>query len=735
MLILLLFCFHGVTAHQLSVNVTERIVMEPGVTVKGTVAIPKDFFSHEDFHLASNFMFEDGRRLQNRFLWRVGVELEGNGSKENPIRVVLQHGRTTESFKLPYERYLDRDKGLVTASLPARIVDLCPVEPVEEDSELQITLVSTSQEQVTALVTPQLALEGQGWHRDGKGQELEANMSLSSTIVRTSYFKPEEGTRYVQLSVESLPGSDCFCSIVSVQQPRCPYFTSVSTATRYGLWQTMNETTSMVLKTTHFKEGFLIVVVATESDEFCGFVKKECKKSRDSNLYKRLKIRVDPVAGNETRLRGTLVILGIYLVIIVGSFILSEVQFRYDYNMFDDDRTVVNGVCTATMATLPTMMTLAAQQSLENKTTDEVDREAQLAKTNLHNLCEKLNKPEMKKSMYKKDGLYMGNLLLVSIFYSIAVFQLAFQSAAKQRETGNYNICYFNSRCQIPVGPFLDFNHFYSNLGYAVFGLIFAGIVFRRKMLFNNLITGEGHTMTPSTWRAQIEQRHGIPLQCGIYYTMGGALAMEGAMSASYHICPTTISFQFDTTYMYLIAILIYTKLYQNRHPDIASSSIQTYLVLGAALVLEALSLYFSSQIFWVAFCFIYMISLVCFVSNMYQLNTERHRKGFLFLRVGKLLGNETLMAAKKMRGREVPKIRPLLVFLALTCLANIAMCIFFAVKASEAEEGASNYLLLMFMANMFLYLCYYVRMKYHSDESLCLQAKAYLGKFTFAQP
>merc|ERR1712016_212843 len=88
-------------------------------------------------------------------------------------------------------------------------------------------------------------------------------------------------------------------------------------------------------------------------------------------------------------------------------------------------------------------------------------------------------------------------------------------------------------------------------------------------MLFNNLINREGHTTRPNAWRAQIEQRHGIPLQCGIYYTMGGALAMEGAMSASYHICPTTISFQFDTTYMYLIAILIYTKLYQNRHPDI----------------------------------------------------------------------------------------------------------------------------------------------------------------------
>ena len=226
-----------------------------------------------------------------------------------------------------------------------------------------------------------------------------------------------------------------------------------------------------------------------------------------------------------------------------------------------------------------------------------------------------------------------------------------------------------------------------------------------------------------------MEQRHGVPLQCGIYYTMGGALAMEGVMSASYHICPTTISFQFDTTYMYLIAILIYTKLYQNRHPDIAAGSIQSYLVLGAALILEALSLYFSSGLFWVIFCFIYMTALVCFVSNMYQLNTERHKKGFLFLRVAKLLGKETLMAAKKVNGREVPKLRPLLVFLATTCLVNIAMCIFFAVKAAESEDGASNYLLLMFMANMFLYLCYYIRMKYHYKEHLCSQAKAYLGE------
>ena len=721
------------TQRTLSVNVTEEVVMQPGETVDKTVSIPDGFLNHADF--------EDRGIFRNRLMWRIGIELKGDGNPENQIRVVLQHGRTSESYRLPYTRYRDRGKGLVTCSLPARIVDLCPLEPIHASSELHITLVSTSQKPVTALVTPQLVSEGQGWYQDGGGQELEANMSLSNTIVRTSYFKPEEGTRYVQLSIESLPGSDCFCSIVSIQQPRCPYFTSISTATRYGLWQTMDETTSMVLKTTDFTGGFLIVVVATESDEFCGFVKKECKEPRDTNLFKRLKIRLDPVAGNETRLRGTLIIFGIFLVIIVGAFILSEVQFRYKYKMFDDDRVVANGICAATMATVPTMMHLAENNATDatvekdngDEGADEADHEAQLAKAKqvkLHKLSEKLNKPEMKKSMYKKDGLYMGNLLLVSVFYSIAVFQLAFQSAAKQKESGNYDICYFNSRCQIPLGPFLDFNHFYSNLGYVVFGLIFAGIVFRRKMLFKNLIRGEGLITKPSNWRAQIEQNHGIPLQCGIYYSMGGALAMEGVMSASYHICPTTISFQFDTTYMYLIAILIYTKLYQNRHPDIAAGSVQSYLVLGAALVLEALSLYFSSGIFWVIFCFIYMTGLVFFVANMYQLNTERHRKGFLFFRVAGLLGTETLMAARKVKGREVPKVRPLLVFLAMTCLTNIAMCIFFAVKATGTEQGASNYLLVMFMANMFLYLCYYIRMKYHSNESLCFQAKVYLGEW-----
>ena len=167
MLLLLLVYSYGVSAQwggfrttkqTLSVNVTEEIVMQPGATVEKTVSIPDGFLNHADF--------EERGIFRNRLMWRIGIELKGDGNPENQIRVVLQHGRTSESYRLPYTRYLDRGKGLVTCSLPARIVDLCPLEPINERSELHITLVSTSQKPVTALVTPQLVSEGQGWHQE-----------------------------------------------------------------------------------------------------------------------------------------------------------------------------------------------------------------------------------------------------------------------------------------------------------------------------------------------------------------------------------------------------------------------------------------------------------------------------------------------------------------------------------------------------------------------------------------
>ena len=58
--------------------------------------------------------------------------------------------------------------------------------------------------------------------------------------------------------------------------------------------------------------------------------------------------------------------------------------------------------------------------------------------------------------------------------------------------------------------------------------------------------------------------RRGIPEQYGMFFAMGGALIMEGLLSACYHICPTVESFQFDTTFMYIMAVLVFLKVTYN---------------------------------------------------------------------------------------------------------------------------------------------------------------------------
>jgi len=197
-------------------------------------------------------------------------------------------------------------------------------------------------------------------------------------------------------------------------------------------------------------------------------------------------------------------------------------------------------------------------------------------------------------------------------------------------------------------------------------------------------------------------------------------------MSAAYHICPTTISFQYDTTFMYLIAILIYVKLYQNRHPDSSASSVKSYIVLGMAIMLEAISIYVgNSPWFWGIFCFIYILSIVCVVANIYQLDSGDKMKNLkstspldkvTFFKVYHLLFNET---KNTLTGKRKGKARPLLVFISVTCVINVALCVFFGVKASLEDVTASNFLLYLFMINMFIYLGYYVFMKKRNNESL----------------
>ena len=235
----------------------------------------------------------------------------------------------------------------------------------------------------------------------------------------------------------------------------------------------------------------------------------------------------------------------------------------------------------------------------------------------ISDLSQKLNdKKNHRRSKYEKSKMYWECVLIVSIYYSIPTVQMVLDTNQEYDTTGNQDLCFLNHGCTKPLGQLKDFGSTFSNLGYIVLGLLFISIVRMKRKRYENLQASHDN-IDPNL--------HGVPQQNGVYYAMGAALIMEGIMSTIYHVCPTTLAFQFDTTYMYLIAILMFVKLFQCRHPDLSLNAFEAYMGLGIALTLEAFSYYFHGLPFWIVFCTIYMAFVVIISVVTYSLGAVKY--------------------------------------------------------------------------------------------------------------
>ena len=365
----------------------------------------------------------------------------------------------------------------------------------------------------------------------------------------------------------------------------------------------MDESTSMLIDVDDLTDGkkeLLIVLIGAE-DEVCNFVNTDARRKRcegrkevGESLQKTVTITLEPTARTDDRLKATFIVAIGYLGITIACFIVSGYLFKFDMQDRDierrkpvledemraagEEKTLGDLKIEDGQTRLEEAVSIADEEG-EEKTKIEIkdpgieNGEVTLldpqTEEGLQTLCSAVQRtglsvrkplyrrtlpltaPNKSKSRYKKNQLFMGGLFIISIFYAVTVLQTAFAAQRMSYETGNNDICYFNSRCQIPllytIQFVLDFNHVFSNLGYVVFGFTFIGIVYMKSKRYADNVN-------------ELLSNHGVPYLTGVYYSMGGALVMEGLMSAAYHICPTTTSFQFDTTFMYLIAILIHVN-------------------------------------------------------------------------------------------------------------------------------------------------------------------------------
>ena len=112
---------------------------------------------------------------------------------------------------------------------------------------------------------------------------------------------------------------------------------------------------------------------------------------------------------------------------------------------------------------------------------------------------------------------------------------------------------------------------------------------------------------------------------------MGAALMFEGILSGCYHICPTAENFQFDTTFMYCISVLVFlkvsvyfivfwhfnssfSKVYQFRHCDVTHTAHIVFTVIGLALIFEVVGIFTDHILFWIVFVMVYITFVFIFI-------------------------------------------------------------------------------------------------------------------------
>ena len=138
---------------------------------------------------------------------------------------------------------------------------------------------------------------------------------------------------------------------------------------------------------------------------------------------------------------------------------------------------------------------------------------------------------------------------IVGFVLMIGAGQFVFANWHLMIQEGDKDTCYYNDFCyRVSKYDDIPFNLMISNLAYMIHGLILAiSVMYMEAKLFSRYRNSN-----------DLPPKHAFSMG----YAFAWALFFEGCFSLVYHLCPTKLTFQFDTGFMFVIAGLIVVLLY-----------------------------------------------------------------------------------------------------------------------------------------------------------------------------
>uniref|UniRef100_A0A8R1I0C1 Uncharacterized protein n=1 Tax=Caenorhabditis japonica TaxID=281687 RepID=A0A8R1I0C1_CAEJA len=238
-------------------------------------------------------------------------------------------------------------------------------------------------------------------------------------------------------------------------------------------------------------------------------------------------------------------------------------------------------------------------------------------------------------------------------------------------------MCFYNHACANPYGEFRAWNNIISNIGYAIYGLAFVAITVGRRRRSRQLV---GYGVHESTL---------------IDVTIGVFMVLQAIASATYHICPSNVSFQFDTPCIQMICCLLIIRqwLVRLESPSAAYSNLLLVVVVSVNFLVSALSKTWYIR-YLIAGIHMFIISSICLAKKrMLGINESAFRKQIS------------------------------LTFIIYYSICNITMLLVYLVSAKIHLNQIVTYCCIF---NCIMYLIYYALIKYMCHERISHLAKLY---------
>uniref|UniRef100_A0A8D2P108 SID1 transmembrane family member 1 n=1 Tax=Zosterops lateralis melanops TaxID=1220523 RepID=A0A8D2P108_ZOSLA len=441
------------------------------------------------------------------------------------------------------------------------------------------------------------------------------------------------------------------CSVVSVQDIVCPVYDLDHNVEFNGVYQSMTKQAAITVQRKDFPgEQFFVVFVIKPEDYACG-------GSVPSSIHGKLFWEVDLIHQSTWGSFILAVHRGAELLPCLSPSPCSgpdESSSSGGRQLSSPERRPPAGSDTDS----------SVEEESDFDTMPEIESDKNIIRTKVFLYLSDLSRKD-RRIVSKKYKIYFWNIITIAVFYALPVIQLVITYQTVVNVTGNQDICYYNFLCAHPLGV----------LSSALF------------------------------------QDYGIPKHFGLFYAMGIALMMEGVLSACYHVCPNYSNFQFDTSFMYMIAGLCMLKLYQTRHPDINASAYSAYASFAVVISLAVLGVVFgkNDMWFWVIFSMIHVLASLALSTQIYYMGRFKIDVG-MFRRAVMVLYTDCIQQCSR------PMYMDRMVLLIVGNLVNWSFAIFGLVYR---PRDFASYILGIFICNLLLYLAFYIIMKLRSSEKL----------------